>query len=61
MEDDMSVEMTLEMRPSGRNEGPTEVVVDEYSKSSSCDDGKEHDEQVEDRLMTIEKVIKIFR
>ena len=34
MEDGTSIANALEIRPSGRNEGPTVVVVDESSKSS---------------------------
>ena len=38
----MSVENPLEMCQSGKNVGPTMVIVDKSSKSPSCDDGKEH-------------------
>lgn len=51
----MSVGNALEMRPSGRNQGPTAVVIDESSKSSSCDDGKEWEEQVGEHLVANEK------
>ena len=47
------------MRPSGRNEGPMVVVVDESSKSSSCDDGEEREEQVGDHLVANEETIEI--
>ena len=53
------MEIELEIRPSGKNEGPTAVVVDEPSKSSSCDHGEEHEEQVGDHLITHEEAIKI--
>lgn len=42
LKDDMSVENPLEMCQSGKNVGPTMVIVDKSSKSPSCDDGKEH-------------------
>lgn len=48
IEDNTSIGNNLEMCPSRRNEGPTAVLVDESSKSSSCDDGEEHEEQVGD-------------
>ena len=60
MEDSTNVENDLEMRPSGRNEGPTVVVVEKSYKSSSYDDGEEHREQVEDHLVANEDVIIIF-
>lgn len=59
MEDDMSVGNALEMRQSGRNEGRTAVVVDEHSKSTSCDDGDEREDQVKDHLIANEDAIKI--
>ena len=40
------------MRHNGRNEGPTVVVVNESSKSSSCDD---NEEQVGDHLIANEE------
>ena len=40
----MSVGNALKIRPSERIEGPTAVVVDEPSKSSSCGDGEERKE-----------------
>ena len=33
--------------------------MDESSKSSSCDDGEEHEEQVRDHLVANEETIKI--
>ena len=50
---------TLEIRPKGRNEGPTTVNVDESSKSSSCNDGEVHDQQVRDHLIVHKEAIKI--
>ena len=41
MEEGMSVGNALEMRPSGRNQGTTVVLIDKYFKSSLCDDDKE--------------------
>ena len=38
MEDSESIRNDLEIHMSGRNEGPTMVVVNEYSKSPLCDD-----------------------
>lgn len=43
----------LKICSSGRNEGPTTVVVDKYFKSSSCDDGEEREEQIGDHLVAI--------
>ena len=57
MEDGTSVGNALKMRLSGRNEGPMVVVVDESSKSSSCDDGEECEEQVEDHYVANKEVI----
>lgn len=37
MEDSGSIRNDLEIHPSGRNEGPTVVVVDESSKSPFID------------------------
>lgn len=54
IKDSTSVGNALKMRPNGRNEGPTTIVVEKYSKLSSYDDDKEFEEQVED-----EKTIKI--
>ena len=59
MEDGTSVENALEIRSSRRNEGPTTFVVDKSFKSSSCDDGKEREEQVRDHLVANEKAIEI--
>ena len=42
MEDSTNIGNNLELRPSGRNERRTMVVVDGFFKSSSCDDGEEH-------------------
>ena len=47
------------MCPSGRNEGPPADIVDKSSKSSSCDDGEERNEQVGDHLVANEETIKI--
>ena len=47
------------MRPNGKNEGSIVVIAKESSKSSSCDDGEEHKEQVQDHLVIIKEVIKI--
>jgi hypothetical protein len=44
MKDDMNIGNALEMHPSQRSEGLTMVVVDEYFKLSSYDDGEERDE-----------------
>ena len=38
IKDGTSVGNALVMGPSGRKLGPMAVVVDKYSKSSSCDD-----------------------
>ena len=59
VEDGTSVGNALEIRQSGRNEGPTVVVVEEFAKSSSCDDGEERKEQVGDHLIANEEAIKI--
>lgn len=45
---------------SERNNGPTVVVVDKSSKSSLYDDGEECNEQVKDRLVANEEIIKIL-
>lgn len=60
MEYSMSVGNNLEMCPSGRIEGLTVVVVDKSSKLSSCNDGKEPEEEVGDHLVANEKPIKIL-
>ena len=60
MEDSMSVGNALEICPSGRNEGPTVVVVDEPSKWSSCEDVEEHEEQVGDHLIANEEAIEFL-
>ena len=41
----MSIENNLDMRPSGRNEGPIAVDVHQYFKLFSCDDSEEREEQ----------------
>ena len=42
----------------GENEGPTVVVVDKSSKSSSCNDGKECKDQVGDHLVAMRRQSK---
>ena len=59
MEDGTRVGNALKMCPSGRNEGPMLVVVDESSKSSSCDDGEKCKKQMGDHLVSNEEAIKI--
>ena len=54
-----SVGNDLKMCSSGRNEGPTVVVVNKSHKSSSHDDDDERKEQVEDRLVANEKTIEM--
>ena len=55
MEDSMSVGNVLDIRPNGRNEGPTAVVVDEpYNNDEECE------EQVEDHLIANEEAIEIL-
>jgi hypothetical protein len=49
------------MRPSGSNEGPTTVVVDKSSKSSSSDNGEERDKQMGDHLVTNMESSKILQ
>ena len=58
MEDGTSVRNAMKMRPSRRNEGPMVVVVDEYFKLCSCDDGEEREEQVGNHFVTSEERIK---
>lgn len=60
MKDDTSVGNYLKIHQSGRNEGPTIVVLEKSSKSSSCDDDEECKEQVGYHLVTNEKAIKIL-
>lgn len=48
------------MREIGRNKGSTAIAVNKSSKSSSCDDGEECDEEVEDHLVANENAIQIF-
>ena len=43
---------------SGRIEGPMVVVVEEFSKLSSCDDSERRKEQVGDHLVANEERIK---
>ena len=54
----MKIENNLKMHESGRNEGLIEVVVDESSKSSLCDDCEKCEEQVEDHLVANENIIE---
>lgn len=54
----ISVGNDLEICRSGRNEGPIVVVVDEFSKLSSCDDGEEHDKHMGDHLVANEETIE---
>ena len=54
MEDGIRVEDTLEMCPSGRNEGPIAVDVDKSSKSPSCDDSEEREQQLGDHFIAKE-------
>ena len=49
----------LEIHPSGRNEGPMVVGMDESSKSSLYDDGEKRKEQVGDDLVANEEAIEI--
>ena len=60
MVDGTSIENDLEMPQSGRNEVPTMVVVDKYSKSSLCNDGEEPKEQTRDHLVANEEVVEIL-
>ena len=59
MKDDMSIGNILDIRPSGINEDLTAVVVDEYSKLSSCDDGEECEEEMGDHFVANEEAIEI--
>ena len=61
MEDGTSIGNALEMRPSGRNEGPTMVVVNESSKLSLYDDGEECKEQKIDHLVANEQAKKCLQ
>ena len=47
MEDNTSIANNLEMRQSGRNEGPMVVIMDKSSKSFLCVDDEESEEQLE--------------
>ena len=58
MENGTSIRNALEIRLSGRDESPMAVVVDKYSKSSSCDDDEEWEEQVEDHLVANKEAIE---
>ena len=55
MKDSTNNENHLEMRPNGRNEGPTKVVVENSSKSSLYYDG----DQVGDHLLANDEAIEI--
>lgn len=57
MKHDMSFGNILEIRPSGRNEGPTAAIMKKSSKSSLFND---IDEQVKYHLVANEKKIKII-
>ena len=46
MEDDTSVGNALEMHLSGRNKSPTTIVMDKFSKSSSCDNDEDRKEKI---------------
>ena len=59
MEDSTSIENDLKMRPNGRNEGPTAVVVGKSYKSSLCNDGEERNEQVGNHLVAYEETIEV--
>ena len=48
------------MHPSGRNEGPTALVLDKSSKLPLCNDDNERDEQMKYHLITNEEAIKIY-
>lgn len=53
-----SVENDLEMHQNWRTEDSTVVIIDEFSKSPSCDDGEERKEQVRNHSLTNEETIK---
>ena len=55
MKNSTSIGNDLEMRPSGRNEGPKVVVVNKSSKSSLCNDGEEREEQMGNHLVANKK------
>lgn len=57
MKDSISIENNWELHPSGGNEGPMVVIVDETFKLYSCDDSEEFEDQVGDHLVTIEETI----
>jgi hypothetical protein len=59
MNDNASVGNDLKMSLSGRNKGLTVIVVDEFSKSSSYNDGEESEKQVEDHLVANKETIEI--
>ena len=60
IEDGTNIGDAYKICQSGRNEGLMVVVVNESSKSSSCDDGEELDEQVGDHLVANEEAIKFL-
>ena len=43
MEDNTNIGHDLKICPSGKNNRPTVIIVDEYPKSSTCDDGEKCD------------------
>ena len=59
MEDGTSIRNTLKIHPNEKNEGPIAVIVDKPSRSSSCDDGEEREEQVRDHLIANEEANEI--
>lgn len=63
MKDRTSNRNELEMRPSEKNKGPPMVVVNEYSKSCSCDNGEERkkdEKQVGYHMIANEEAIEIL-
>ena len=59
MEDGTSVGNALEMHPSGRNEGRTLVVMNGFSRPTSCNDGEQRNEKMGDHLIANDEAIKI--
>ena len=59
IEDGTNVRNVLEIHLSGRNEGPTAVVVEKSFKLSSCDNNEERKKQVRDHLVANEEAIEI--
>jgi hypothetical protein len=59
MENSTRVTNDLEMYQSGRNKCPTMVVMDKFSKSSSCNNSEKCEEQVRDHLVANEEAIRI--